>query len=215
MKYTIPKPAVLVLQDGTVFQGHACGAIGTATGEIAFNTGMTGYQEIFTDPSYYGQVAIMTTAHIGNYGTHPEEIESETIKIAGLICKKFSSFASRYGKEIISLQKYFERDNKVGICNVDTRALVRTVRQKGAMNCIVSSDNLNVEDLKKQLEKVPSMDGLELSSKVTTPNAYFAGNETSDYKVALVDFGVKRNIIRCLVERGAYVKVFPMDATLD
>ncbi|HLP10831.1 MAG TPA: glutamine-hydrolyzing carbamoyl-phosphate synthase small subunit [Flavobacteriales bacterium] len=215
MKYLTPKPAVLVLQDGTVFHGHACGAIGTATGEIAFNTGMTGYQEIFTDPSYYGQVAIMATAHIGNYGTHPEEIESETIKIAGLICKKFSSFASRYGKDIVSLQKYFERDNKVGICDVDTRMLVRTVRQKGAMNCIISSENLNVEELKKQLEKVPSMDGLELSSKVTTRDAYFAGDETSDYKVALIDFGVKRNIIRCLTERGAYVKVFPMDTTLE
>lgn len=214
MKYTEPKPAVLVLQDGTVFHGSACGAIGTATGEIAFNTGMTGYQEIFTDPSYYGQILVMTPSHIGNYGVHPDEVESESIKIAGLICKNFSSFASRYGN-IDSLQKYFERDNKVGISNVDTRALVRYIRQKGAMNCIISSENTNVDELKKQLEKVPSMDGLELSSKVCTRESYYVGNETSNYKVAVIDFGVKKNIVRCLVERGAYVRVYPMDATLD
>ncbi len=214
MKYLTPKPAVLVLQDGTVFNGSSCGAIGTATGEIAFNTGMTGYQEIFTDPSYYGQVCIMTPSHIGNYGVHAAEVESTTIKIAGLVCKNFSSFASRYG-EIESLQKYFERDGKVGICNVDTRALVRYIRQKGAMNCIISSDNLNIEDLKKQLSKVPLMDGLELSSKVCTRDAYYAGDETSSNKVAVIDYGVKQNIIRCLVERGAYVKVYPMDATLE
>lgn len=214
MKYTEPKPAVLVLQDGTVFHGSACGAIGTATGEIAFNTGMTGYQEIFTDPSYYGQILVMTPSHIGNYGVHPAEVESESIKIAGLICKNFSSFASRYGN-IDSLQKYFERDNKVGISNVDTRALVRYIRQKGAMNCIISSENTNIDELKKQLEKVPSMDGLELSSKVCTRESYYVGDETSNYKVAVIDFGVKKNIVRCLVERGAYVRVYPMDATLD
>jgi carbamoyl-phosphate synthase small subunit len=214
MKYLTPKPAVIVLQDGTVFNGSACGAIGTATGEIAFNTGMTGYQEIFTDPSYYGQVVVMTPSHIGNYGVHPSEVESDNIKIAALVCKNFSSFASRYGN-IESLQSYFERDGKVGICNVDTRALVRYIRQKGAMNCIISSDNLNVDDLKKQLSKVPSMDGLELSSKVCTRDAYYVGDETSSHKVAVIDFGVKKNIIRCLTERGVYVKVYPMDATLE
>lgn len=214
MKYSAPKPAVLLLQDGTVFHGSACGAIGTTTGEIAFNTGMTGYQEIFTDPSYYGQILVMTPSHIGNYGVHPDEVESESIKIAGLVCKNFSSFASRYGK-IESLQKYFERDNKVGICNVDTRALVRHIRQAGAMNCIISSDNLDIESLKAQLAKVPSMDGLELSSKVCAREPYFSGDETSPYKVALIDFGTKKNIIRCMVERGAYVKVFPMDSSLD
>lgn len=206
--------AILLLEDGTVFHGRAAGKTGTTTGEICFNTGMTGYQEIFTDPSYYGQVCIMTPSHIGNYGAHPNEVESENIKISALVCKNFSSFASRYGN-IESLQKYFERDNKVGISNVDTRALVRYIRQKGAMNCIISSDNLDVEDLKKQLSKVPSMDGLELSSKVCTRDAYFVGDETSSHKVALIDFGVKKNIIRCLVERGAYVKVYPMDASLE
>lgn len=214
MKYSTPQPAVLVLQDGTVFYGNACGATGTATGEIAFNTGMTGYQEIFTDPSYYGQIVIMTTAHIGNYGVHPDEVESESVKIAGLVCKNFSSFASRYGN-IESLQKYFERDNKVGISNIDTRALVRHIRQKGAMNCIISSENLDVESLKSQLAKVPSMDGLELSSKVCTREPYFTGDGASEYKVAVVDFGVKKNILRCLNERGAFTKVFPMDAKLE
>ncbi len=214
MKYTNPKPAVLVLQDGTVFHGNACGAIGTATGEIAFNTGMTGYQEIFTDPSYYGQVLIMTTAHIGNYGVQAQEVESESIKIAGLICKNFSSFASRYG-ETESLQKYFERDNKVGICNVDTRALVRHIRQRGAMNCIISSEVLDVNELKKQLDKVPSMDGLELSSKVCTKEPYYLGDANAAIKIAVIDFGVKKNIVRCLNERGAYTKIYPMNVTLD
>lgn len=215
MKYAVRKPAFLVLEDGTVFEGKACGHIGTTTGEIAYNTGMTGYQEIFTDPSYYGQIVTMTAVHIGNYGTHPNEVESDTVKIAGLVCRNFSSFASRYGSSIISLQQYLERDKVVGICNIDTRALVRHIREKGAMNAIISSDNLNIDDLKKKVKEVPSMEGLELSSKVCTKEAYTAGDPNSDMRVSLVDFGVKKNIIRCLTERGAYVKVFPMQASLD
>jgi carbamoyl-phosphate synthase small subunit len=215
MKYAVKKPAFLVLEDGTVFEGKSCGHVGTTTGEIAFNTGMTGYQEIFTDPSYYGQIVTMTAVHIGNYGTLPEEVESDSVKIAGLVCRNFSSFASRYNKNVSTLQQYFERDKVVGICNIDTRALVRHIRQKGAMNAIISSDNLNVEELKNKLKSVPSMDGLELSSKVCTSKAYTIGDANSDTRISLVDFGVKKNIVRCLVERGAYVKVFPMQATLD
>lgn len=201
--------AVLVLQDGTVFHGKAAGVIGTTSGEIAFNTGMTGYQEIFTDPSYYGQIIVMTTSHIGNYGVHPEEVESESIKIAGLVCKKFSDVASRDSSNG-TIQEYFERDNMVGICDVDTRALVRYIRDKGAMNAIISSEELDVEVLKKKVKQVPSMEGLELSSKVATKEPYFAGNESAELKVALLDIGVKKNIVRCLTERGCYVQVFPM-----
>ena len=136
MNYKDRKPAVLLLEDGTVFNGYSVGAVGIATGEVAFNTGMTGYQEVFTDPSYYGQVLVMTTAHIGNYGVHPEEVESDSMKIAGLVVKNFSPTYSRYSASG-SLQEFCERDNVVAIANVDTRALVRHIRSKGAMNCII------------------------------------------------------------------------------
>jgi carbamoyl-phosphate synthase small subunit len=204
-------PAVLILQDGTVFHGNSCGKTGTSTGEIAFNTAMTGYQEVFTDPSYFGQVLIMATAHIGNYGVHEEEVESDRCKVAGLIIKKFSDVASRIGP-IGTLQDYLVRDGVVGICDIDTRALVRHIRKTGAMNCIISSETTDLEVLKKQLEGVPSMDGLELSSKVACSEAYEFGNPTATYKVAVLDFGVKRNILRCLAERDCFLKVFPLSA---
>ncbi len=207
-----PQPAVLLLADGTVFHGKSCGATGTTTGEIAFNTAMTGYQEVFTDPSYYGQVLCMAAAHIGNYGVHALEVESEGCKVAGIIIKKFSDIASRIGP-ISTLQDFLVRDGIVGICDIDTRALVRHIRQAGAMNCIISSSESDKEILKAQLTKVPSMDGLELSSKVACTKAYYIGEESATYKVAVLDLGVKKNILRCLAERGAYLKVFPMTAT--
>lgn len=207
-------PAVLVLEDGTAFHGKAIGKIGTTTGEIAFNTGMTGYQEVFTDPSYFGQILIMTTSHIGNYGVHAEEVESDSMMIAGLVTKKFSPNFSRTSASG-SLGDYMLQNEKVGISDIDTRALVRHIRHKGAMNAIISSDNLDVNSLKSELEKVPSMDGLELSSKVCTKEAYEVKPENSVCKISVVDFGIKKNIVRCLVERGAHVKVFPMHATLD
>jgi len=208
------KPAVLLLEDGTVFNGIAIGKIGTTTGEIAFNTGMTGYQEVFTDPSYYGQILCMTAAHIGNYGVHKDEIESEGMKIAGIVIKKFSDGYSR-PSGMKSLQDYMVDDSKVGIADLDTRALVRHIRSKGAMNALISSEDKSIDELKKELAAVPSMAGLELSSKVTTSEPYFYGDENAELKVALVDFGVKRSIATCLADRGCYVKVFPMDTTLD
>lgn len=205
-------PAVLMLEDGTVFHGNAIGKIGTTTGEIAFNTGMTGYQEVFTDPSYFGQILIMTTAHIGNYGVHAEEIESDSMKIAGLVTKKFSGIYSRIAAEG-SLNDYMLESETVGISNIDTRALVRHIRHKGAMNAIISSDTTDLDVLKAELAKAPSMDGLELSSKVTTAAAYEVKPENVAFRVALIDFGVKKNIIRCLAERGCHVKVFPLTVT--
>ncbi|MDG1657259.1 MAG: glutamine-hydrolyzing carbamoyl-phosphate synthase small subunit [Crocinitomicaceae bacterium] len=206
--------AVLLLEDGTSFEGVAIGMIGTTTGEIAFNTGMTGYQEVFTDPSYYGQVLVMTSAHIGNYGVHDDEIESDNINVAGIVVKKFSDGYSRASGSK-SLQEDLVENKKVGISDIDTRALVRHIRSKGAMNCIISSEDTDIESLKKQLTAVPSMDGLELSSKVATKDAFEVKAENALYKVALLDFGVKKNIIRCLVDRGCHVKVFPLDATLE
>lgn len=206
--------AILLLEDGTVMQGNAAGLIGTTTGEICFNTGMTGYQEIFTDPSYYGQIMVTTTAHIGNYGTAKDEVESDNVNISGLVCKKFSDIFSRDFADT-SLQEYFETHKIVAISDVDTRKLVRHIRDKGAMNAIISSEIFDVEELKKKLAEVPSMEGLELSSKVCTKEPYFVGDENATHKVAVLDLGVKKNILRCLAERDCYLQVFPMDASLD
>ncbi len=208
------KNALLVLEDGTVFQGKAIGKIGTTTGEIAFNTGMTGYQEIFTDPSYFGQILVMATSHIGNYGVHESEVESDGIKLAGLVTKKFSENFSR-SSGIDNAQNYLESDELVGICDVDTRSLVRHIRSCGAMNAIISSEILDEGELKEMVKQVPSMQGLELSSKVTTKEAYELGDASSEMRVALLDLGVKRSIVSCLVDRGCLVRVFPLSATMD
>ena len=212
MKYNSKGKGIVVLEDGTVFHGLSAGIIGTSTGEICFNTGMTGYQEIYTDPSYYGQVMVCATAHIGNYGVEDNEIESDGVKISGLICKKFSEIYSRPMADG-SLQNYFELNKIVAITDVDSRSIVRLIRSKGAMNVIVSSEEFDVDILMAKLAKVPSMQGLELSSKVSTKEAYFLGDYNANHKVAIVDFGTKTNIARCLTERGAYVKVFPMAAS--
>jgi len=214
MKYTEKKPAILVLEDGTVFLGKAAGAIGTTTGEICFNTGMTGYQEIFTDPSYFGQILLATHVHIGNYGIHPDEVESDGIKISGLVCRSFNIQYSR-PSATKSIQEYFEEQKIVAICDVDTRAIVRHIRSKGAMNCIISSEILDPKELKKMLADVPSMAGLELSSMVTTSVPYHFGDPNAKLKVAVMDFGVKRNILRCLANRGCYLKVFPAKTAFE
>ena len=214
MKYNTKAKGILVLEDGTVYHGLSAGILGTSTGEICFNTGMTGYQEIFTDPSYYGQIMVCATAHIGNYGVDDDEVESESVKISGLICKKFSETYSRPMADD-SLQNYFEKNNIVAITDVDSRAIVRHIRDKGAMNVIISSVEFDVEVLKEKLSKVPSMQGLELSSKVSVKEAYTLGNEKSEYRIAVMDFGTKRNILKCLTDRGAFLKVFPMNTTAD
>ncbi|KAA3638052.1 MAG: carbamoyl-phosphate synthase small subunit [Bacteroidetes bacterium] len=206
--------AVLLLEDGTVFHGNAAGKIGTAIGEICFNTGMTGYQEIFTDPSYFGQLLVMTNAHIGNYGIKSTETESESIKIAGLICKNYNIDYSRDQADQ-SIQDYFEGEGLVGISAVDTRAIVRHIRHKGAMNAIISSEETDIKKLKAKLAKAPSMEGLELASKVSTKEPYFLGEESATYRVAVLDFGVKRNILRNLTNRDCYLKVFPARTSFE
>ncbi|MEK0420370.1 MAG: glutamine-hydrolyzing carbamoyl-phosphate synthase small subunit [Bacteroidota bacterium] len=199
---------MLVLQDGTVFHGTAIGKIGTTTGEICFNTGMTGYQEVFTDPSYTGQILIMTNDHIGNYGVRDAEVESDSIKIAGLVCKKFSQQFSRK-MDSYSLDTYFTENNLVGIADVDTRQIVRHIRDSGAMNAIISSETEDVEELKRQLSACPDMSGLELASTVSSDSFHTLGNEDAPIRVALLDYGSKKNIARCLMERGCYIGVFP------
>jgi carbamoyl-phosphate synthase small subunit len=207
-------PAVLLLADGTCLHGRAFGKIGTATGEICFNTGMTGYQEVFTDPSYYGQVLIMNTVHTGNYGVKADDVESGSIKVRAVIGRNLEETYSRFQANG-SLQQYFETESIVAIDGVDTRALVAHIRNRGAMNCIVSSDGQSLEALQQQLNDVPSMDGLELASAVSTKEVYELGDTDSEIRIAVLDFGIKRNILNCLVERGAYVRVHPAKTSFE
>src|SRR5918993_2904466 len=208
------RAAVLVLADGTVHHGNAFGTIGTTSGEICFNTGMTGYQEVFTDPSYYGQIIIMNNVHIGNYGVKKTDVESDTVKIRGLIARNLEGQYSRKMADG-SLEDYLKANNIVCIEDVDTRALVTHVRQKGAMNCIISSEITDIEELKKELAKTPSMAGLELASVVSTGEPYALGDESSAIRVAVLDYGTKQHILDCMVQRGAYVKVFPAKTSID
>ena len=212
MKYNTRQKAILLLSDGTIFHGKSIGISGTTFGEVCFNTGMTGYQEIFTDPSYFGQIMITTNPHIGNYGVHEDEIESDTIKIAGLVCKNFSYNYSRPDASG-SLENYFKEQNFIGISDVDTRALVSYIRENGAMNAVICTDGTPVQELKEILANVPDMKGLELASKVSTKVPYFYGDENAKYKIAALDLGIKTNILRNLAQRDCYIKVFPYDAT--
>ena len=214
MKYKERKKAVLLLEDGTIFHGFSAGKLGYATGELCFNTGMTGYQEVFTDPSYYGQLMITTNAHIGNYGVKDTDVESNNIKIAGLICKNLNPKFSRKSGDG-NVNDYFINNDKVIITDVDTRAIVRHIRDKGAMNAIISNEDIDINNLKLILEKVPSMQGLELSSKVSTKESYFFGDKKANFKVAVLDLGIKTNILRCLSERDCYLKVFPIDSSYE
>jgi carbamoyl-phosphate synthase small subunit len=207
------RPAVLVLEDGTVYHGKSFGKIGTTSGELCFNTGMTGYQEVFTDPSYFGQVLIMNSVHVGNYGVMPDDVESGSVKIRGLIGRNLEERYSRL-KATNSLHKYLEEQNIVAIEDVDTRALVTAVRTKGAMNCIISSEHTDIDLLKTELAKVPSMGGLELASQVSTKEVYHLGDPAAPIRVAVLDYGVKKNILQCLADRGTYVRVYPAKTTL-
>jgi len=201
-------PAWLLLADGSMFKGKAFGAKGTAGGEICFNTGMTGYQEVFTDPSYTGQVLIMNNAYIGNYGTKNEDVESDSIKISGLICKNISMRYSRMTADE-SLEDYLIKNKLVAIYEVDTRALVQHIRSKGAMNCVISTELHDEASLKSALAAVPDMDGLELSSQISTKEAYTLGDPAAPVRIAVMDYGVKKMILECMTSRNAYVKVFP------
>lgn len=214
MKYQTRKKALVLLADGTIFYGKSIGIEGTATGEICFNTGMTGYQEIFTDPSYFGQLMVATNAHIGNYGVNNEEVESDGIKISGLICRNFSFTHSRVDSDG-NLFDWFEKHNLVAISDVDTRALVSYIRDNGAMNAIISTEVDEIDELKKQLAEIPNMEGLELASKVSTKEPYFVGDENAPIKISALDIGIKKNILRNLTKRGAYIKVYPYNASFD
>lgn len=208
------KKAILVFDDGSVYHGKAAGFIGTTGGEVCFNTGMTGYQEIFTDPSYFGQMLVTTNVHIGNYGTKTTDTESEKIQISGLICRNFTNDYHRPLADS-DIQTYLELNKLVCIYDIDTREIVRNVREKGVMNCLISSEIFDIQELKSRLKALPSMEGLELASQVTTQEPYEVGDVNAGIRIAVMDFGTKRNILRSLSERGAYLKVFPARTSFD
>ena len=214
MEYKKRKKAILLLSDGTIFYGKSVYGEGTAFGEVCFNTGMTGYQEIYTDPSYFGQLMIMTNPHIGNYGVVNDESESDSVKISGLICKNFSY---NYSRDLAdsSLEEFLNKNNLFAISDIDTRALVSYIRENGAMNAVITTDVDDIGSLSKKLAEVPSMEGLELASKVSTKAAYYYGNENSKFKVAALDLGIKKNILRNLAKRDVYIKVFPFNSSFE
>ncbi|MBC7554958.1 MAG: glutamine-hydrolyzing carbamoyl-phosphate synthase small subunit [Taibaiella sp.] len=207
-------PAWLLLKDGTLFKGKSFGAKGTAGGEICFNTGMTGYQEVFTDPSYTGQVLIMNNAYVGNYGVKNEDVESSSVKISALICKNLAHAYSRMTAND-SLENYLVQHNIIAIYDVDTRALVQHIRTSGAMNCIISTELQDAESLAIALAKIPDMDGLELSSQISTKEPYTVGAPDAAIRIAVLDYGVKKHILECMVSRGAYIKVFPSKTGIE
>ena len=214
MNYTTRQKAILLLSDGTIFHGKSIGISGITFGEVCFNTGMTGYQEIFTDPSYFGQIMVATNPHIGNYGVNHNEVESDSIKISGLVCKNFSFNYSR-PDATESLEDYFKKQNLICISDVDTRALVSYIRDNGAMNAVICTDGTSIEELKSKLAIIPDMKGLELASKVSTKEPYFYGDEKATYRISVLDLGIKTNILRNLAKRDCYMKVFPYDSSFE
>ena len=199
--------AILLLADGRIFEGRSFGYQGETVGEVCFNTGMTGYQEILTDPSYCKQIVTMTSPHIGNYGINEEDIESENIQVAGFVIKEETMTPSNW-RSTQSLGEYLKKNKIVGIKEIDTRSLTRHIRDKGAMNGIISSKDLDIQSLEKKLKKFPDMNGLDLAKDVTTQKKYKWPGK-GQYKVAVIDFGIKKNILRLLSDAGCELTVFP------
>jgi len=207
--------AILLLEDGTIFEGKGAGVKGITTGELCFNTAMTGYQEAFTDPSYFGQLLVMTNVHIGNYGARFDESENEKVTIKGLICRNFSHFHSRSSADV-DLDQFLSESGVTAIYDIDTRALVRHIRSKGAMNGLICSNGTELEELKSILNSTPSMEGLELASQISTKMPYTLEPQgDSLFRIAVMDYGVKKNILRCLLERGCTLKVFPAKTSYE
>ena len=201
-------PAKLILENGRIFNGVAFGKIGTTLGEVCFNTGMTGYQEIITDPSYCGQIVTLTASHIGNYGTNEIDKESNKIHASGIIIKESSPIVSNY-RSTNSLQNYLVKNNIVGIQNIDTRALVRIIRNEGAMNGIISSDSFSEKKLIEKLKKHPNMNGMDLAQAVSCLKPYDWNDKNKKIRIAAIDFGIKHNILRLMDKENCYIKVFP------
>ena len=219
MTNTKIKPTKLVLENGVIFSGTSFGAEGETIGEVCFNTGMTGYQEILTDPSYCGQLITMTYPHIGNYGVNLEDVESTKIHAAGFIVREENVVPSNF-RSTQSLGDYLREQTIVGIQEIDTRMLTRIIRDEGAMNGIISSVDLDENSLLKKVKAAPSMTGMDLAKVVTTPNSYDwimekgeRRKEVARFKIGAIDFGIKHNILRLLESHGCEVTVFPATAT--
>jgi len=209
------KKCKILFDNGKSLLGRALGHIGTTGGEVCFNTGMTGYQEILTDPSYSGQIINMTYPHIGNYGVNEEDIESNEIQCSGFIVRQASEFPSNF-RSTSSINDYLKGNKIVGIQDVDTRMITRMIRDEGAMNAVISSNNLSDKDLESELHLLPNMNGLDLAKSVSCKNPYLF-NDSSDkkYKIAAIDFGVKLNILRLLDSHECEIKIFPAEVTSD
>ncbi|KTC48383.1 carbamoyl phosphate synthase small subunit [Pseudomonas fluorescens ABAC62] len=218
------KPAILALADGSIFRGEAIGADGQTVGEVVFNTAMTGYQEILTDPSYAQQIVTLTYPHIGNTGTTPEDVESDRVWSAGLVIRDLPLVASNW-RNTMSLSDYLKANNVVAIAGIDTRRLTRILREKGSQNgCIMVGDNISEEAAIAAAQGFPGLKGMDLAKVVSTKEQYewrstvwelktdsHATIEAADlpYHVVAYDYGVKYNILRMLVERGCRVTVVP------
>ncbi|MBN1123878.1 MAG: glutamine-hydrolyzing carbamoyl-phosphate synthase small subunit [Sedimentisphaerales bacterium] len=212
--------AVLLLEDGTVFEGAGFGAQGRRVGEVVFNTSMTGYQEVLTDPSYYEQIITMTYPLIGNYGTSPVDWESRKVFVSGFVVKENCPYPSNWRQDK-SLDDYLKENRIVGLQGIDTRKLVRHIREKGAMRGIISSDELDREVLAAELEKYPGLVGRDIVRDVTSEKPYSWDKGYTDvltgvedkpaatYKVVAFDFGIKHNILRLLRSHGCEVTVVP------
>ena len=208
--------AILLFEDGREFHGSSLGYIGETTGEICFNTGMSGYQEILTDPSYCKQIVTMTSPHIGNYGVNAEDIESDHIQVAGFIIKEATDIPSNW-RSTQSIGNYLNEQKIIGIQNVDTRSITRHIRDEGAMNGIISAIDSNIDSLKQKLLQVPSMSGLDLAKLVTTikPYTWSKNKSAKKYKVAAIDYGIKHNILRLLESYGCKITVFPANTSAN
>ena len=203
--------AILLLDDGRVFRGKSLGYKGETIGEVCFNTGMSGYQEILTDPSYCKQIVTMTAPHIGNYGVNDEDVESNKIQVAGFVIKEETVVPSNW-RATSSIAEYLCKNKIVGIQAIDTRALTRHIRDQGAMNGIISSKDLNIKSLTNKLKRAPSMKGLDLAKAVSTKKRY-VWSKKGTYRVAAIDYGIKNNILRLLEKHDCKVTVFPCTAS--
>ena len=205
--------AILLLDDGRKFIGKSLGFIGETIGEVCFNTGMTGYQEILTDPSYCKQIVTMTSPHIGNYGINEEDVESKKIQVSGFIIKEETLIPSNW-RSVASIGDYLTKNKIVGIQQIDTRALTRQIRDNGVMNGIISSLDSNIKSLSEKLKKAPSMNGLDLAKNVSTKKAYQCSSK-GKYNVAAIDYGIKHNIIKLLADNNCKITVFPAKTTAE
>jgi len=209
------KQAKLVLDNGIVFTGSNLGAIGESIGEVCFNTGITGYQEILTDPSYCGQLVTMTYPHIGNYGVNNDDIESKKIQVAGFIVREESLTPSNF-RSTESLGQYLRKNNTIGIQEIDTRMLTRIIRNEGAMNGIISTEDIDESSLINKVKSFPSMNGMDLAKIVSTKKIYsWENSKNYKYKVAAIDFGIKHNILRLLQNHNCNTTIFPASVSAD